>query len=272
MGSITSLFLRLLCFSSAWAMAVSSSNISCLVDRSLQLLEKSNNKQVYIGIAGGPGSGKSTLAQEVSRAINRVQPVSIVLSMDGYHIPRAELQKMGNSGKLIGDLCDTKGDSTTYEDLLLRRGAPWTFDPFSLIRDLTSAKKSGEGIFPVYSREISDPVPNGAIVTHEHKIIFCEGNYLLAFDDPEWEPLESMWDDKWYISVQEDVVREHLVNHHLERWNAEKQKLWGDGCAGAMRKVEASDLKNYHWIEASHFLISCRPHYQQLVHDTRMSQ
>lgn len=251
MGPIAAVFLCLLCLSSAWAMAVSSSNISSLVDRSLQLLEKSTNAQVYIGIAGGPGSGKSTLAQVVSDFINQVQPISIVLSMDGYHIPRAELEKMGKSGKVIGDPCDTKGDTTTYEDLTLRRGAPWTFDSCSLIRDLTSAKKSGEGNFPVYSREISDPVPNGAVVTHEHKIIFCEGNYLLALDDPEWKPLESIWDDKWYISVQEDVVMERLVNRHLERWNEEKQKLWGDGRAGAMRKVAASDLKNYRWIEGT---------------------
>jgi pantothenate kinase len=252
MGPIASLFLCLLCLSSAWTMAVSSSNISYLVGRSLQLLEKSSNAQVFIGIAGGPGSGKSTLAQEVSHAINQVQPISIVLSMDGYHIPRAELEKMGRSGKVIGDPCDcTNGDFTTYEDLMLRRGAPWTFDPCSLIRDLTIAKKNGEGNFPVYSREISDPVPNGAIVTHKHKIIFCEGNYLLALDDPEWKPLESIWDDKWYITVQENVVMVRLVNRHLERWNAEKQKLWGDGRAGAMRKVEASDLKNYRWIEAT---------------------
>jgi hypothetical protein len=27
--------------------------------------------------------------------------------------------------------------------------------------------------------------------------------------------------------------------------------LWGDGRAGAMRKVEASDLKNCRWIEAT---------------------
>jgi pantothenate kinase len=232
-------------------MAISSETINNLVDRSLQLLEKASNSQIYIGIAGGPGSGKSTLAQVVSDAINKVRPISIVLPMDGYHISRAELEEMGNSGKLIGDPGDTKGDTTTFEDLMLRRGAPWTFDPRSLIRDLTRAKKNGEGTFPVYSREISDPVPDGAVVTREHKIVFCEGNYLLALDDAQWKPLELIWDDKWFLSVPENVVVERLVNRHLERWNEEKQKLWGDGRAGAMRKVEASDLKNYRWIEAT---------------------
>jgi pantothenate kinase len=206
---------------------------------------------MYIGIAGGPGSGKSILAQAVSDAINKVQPISVVVPMDGYHISQAELEKMGNSGELIGNPCDTKGDTTTLKDLMLRRGAPWTFDPRSLIRDLGKAQKSGEGTFPVYSREISDPVPSGVTVTCEHRIIFCEGNYLLALDDPEWMPLESIWTEKWFISVKENTLVERLVNRHSERWNEEKKRLWGDGRAGAMRKVKASDLKNYRWIEST---------------------
>ena len=44
--------------------------------------------------------------------------ISIVIPMDGYHYSRAQLQQIAN-----------KPDSKyTYDQLLARRGAPWTFD------------------------------------------------------------------------------------------------------------------------------------------------
>ena len=57
--------------------------------------------------------------------------------------------------------------------------------PLVFVRDITAAKTIGEGSFPVYSRDKSDPVSDGVVLTRERKIILCEGNYLLAFDDDD---------------------------------------------------------------------------------------
>lgn len=228
---------------------VSSNDIDALVKRSIDILKMSGDSQVFIGIAGGPGSGKSTLAETVSQAINgEPHHSSIVIPMDGYHISRANLKKMARDGLQIGDVATGKDSSTTFDDLMSRRGAPWTFDSASLIRDLQTAKQNGKGSFPIYSREISDPISNGIELTCEHEIVYCEGNYLLAFDDPDWQPLQTLWDDTWFIDVSEQIVKERLVNRHLERWNDAKIQLWGRGREGAQAKVEASDLKNFRWI------------------------
>lgn len=40
----------------------------------------------------------------------------IVLPMDGFHFSRAQLKVMGESGP------------NSFDDLLARRGSPWTFD------------------------------------------------------------------------------------------------------------------------------------------------
>merc|ERR1712187_247256 len=100
------------------------------------------------------------------------------------------MKRMGSLGQIIGDPSSTTGETTSYEDLLARRGAPWTFDPVTLLADFSRAKAKGEGSLPVYSREISDPVPDGVVLKKSHELVLCEGNYLCAFDDAMWSPLE----------------------------------------------------------------------------------
>jgi len=89
----------------------------------LQRITNTNtpDNQYWVGIAGPPGAGKSTLSAAVSQRLNELAQteVSIVLPMDGYHYTRAQLRAMG----------EADGAQYTYEQLLARRGAPWTFDP-----------------------------------------------------------------------------------------------------------------------------------------------
>lgn len=227
------------------------SDVALLAQRALDIWKESGKNQVYIACVGAPGSGKSTISDKVVRAINDRKGrdnVSIVIPMDGYHIPKSELRTMGEQGVLIGDQDSTVGTTTCYEDLMRRRGAPWTFDPKRLNEDLTSARERGEGYFPVYDRSISDPVPNQISVTKDHQIIICEGNYLIAFDDPDWAPLRRHWDDRWFIDVAETELKERLVKRHLKNWTSAKISLFGEGRKGAELKAESSDLKNARWV------------------------
>lgn len=236
-----------------------------LVQRALDTLQASDIRQVFIGIAGGPGSGKSTLSEQVCTAVNiRVgATVAIVIPMDGYHIARARLQELANEGKIVGDPDDTAiGRAATYEEAISRRGAPWTFDPQALYTDLKLAKEKAAGSFPIYSRTLSDPIMNGVQLHEKIRIVFCEGNYLLAFDHEDWKPLKEIWDDRWYIHVPEDIVTERLIARHLETWTDEKTKRFGPGREGALKKCEMSDLKNSRWIETH-----CRPFADLIVHN-----
>lgn len=205
-------------------------------------------RQVFVGIGGPPGSGKSTIAMGVSSRLNELigEKASVVLPMDGYHLSRAELRRLGSSGAIR-----PAGKSATYEELLARRGSPWTFDPSGFCRDLILAKQTGKGSFPVYSRVESDPVPDGVELTEEQEIVLCEGNYVLCLEEAEWSPLGGVWDDKWYVDVSDgEVLRDRLVDRHLETWTEEKTKIWGSaGRGGARAKAEANDLKNAAWIE-----------------------
>ncbi|KAL7468995.1 hypothetical protein ACHAXS_009231, partial [Conticribra weissflogii] len=162
------------------------------------------NNQLFICVAGGPGAGKSTLAAEVCRRINEnrkslhhhdssVDP-SVVLPMDGFHYTRAELKAMGESPEV----------QYTYEELIARRGAPWTFDAEGCIAAFTAAREQGRASLPIYSRVKSDPVPDGVTLHPETKIVLLEGNYLLAWDDKRWAPLKTnnVFDETWYISCK----------------------------------------------------------------------
>lgn len=224
-------------------------DLPALTERCLSKIKEGT--QLFVGIAGPPGSGKSTLAEHLCSEINRRsgEGCAVVLPMDGFHYSRAKLREMSSSGLVIGDPESTSGASTSYDDLLSRRGAPWTFDGPGLVQTFRQAKADGELTFPTYSRQLSDPVPDGTRLQKTHKIVLCEGNYLLAFDDAEFAPLEDVWDDKWYISTAEETLLDRLVKRHLETWSDEKTRMWGEGEAGAAAKAKANDLKNARWIE-----------------------
>lgn len=227
-----------------------SDTYASLVDRLISRYERQSaanelqNNQLFVGIAGGPGSGKSTLAHAVSTAINsrmKVNDACVVLPMDGFHYTRAELKAMGNS----------PDNKWTYEELIARRGAPWTFDAEGCIKKFTEARENGKASLPIYSRVKSDPVNDGVTLNEETKIVLLEGNYLLAWSDARWKPLENLLDEAWYISCESlDDQRQRLVKRHLETWSEEKTKMWGAGEKGAGAKADANDMQNLLWIES----------------------
>jgi len=222
--------------------------------------------QYWIGVAGGPGSGKTTTTARVAQRLNDLykkkmtttttttdpsssskdggqkSDVAIVIPMDGWHTPQKELiRKFGIYG-------------------MRRRGAPDTFDVEQMINDLRKAKQQGYGTFPVYSREISDPVlysdddenGYGCRLHHHHSIVFVEGLYMLMQDDPAWEPLAELWDEQWYIEApSRDIQIERLIRRSLKTWNMKKIDLWGPGWSGARRKVETIDIPNMDLVEPS---------------------
>lgn len=228
------------------------STYQSLADRLMNRYQSSTdlqNNQLFVCVAGGPGSGKSTLSSAVAELINEKMMMqdqdddskaAVVLPMDGFHYSRSQLQSMGDS-----DTCQY-----TYEELLARRGAPWTFDAEGCISAFSAARKNGEAKLPIYSRVKSDPVENGVQLLKSTKIVLLEGNYLLCWRCPRWAPLKDIFDETWYISCKSSSdQRQRLVLRHLETWSEEKTKMWGAGEEGAGAKADANDMLNAQWID-----------------------
>src|SRR3954465_9602779 len=106
-----------------------------------------------VAIAGGPGAGKSTVAEGLASRV----PGAVVVPMDGYHLPRAELTADG----------------------LARRGAPDTFDPEGLRADLLHLREAGGGLFPSFDHAVQDPQPGAVVVPPGCPLVIVEGLYLL---------------------------------------------------------------------------------------------
>ncbi|KAJ5123758.1 hypothetical protein N7448_009855 [Penicillium atrosanguineum] len=190
-----------------------------------------------VAIAGVPGSGKTTTAEAVVRQLNAAHKVhASLLSMDGFHLPRADLDKLPNS-----------------TEAYVRRGAPWTFDVARFVgfvgrlriwADKTPLAAPYSGIWteneviraPTFDHKAKDPVDNGMVITPDISIIIVEGNYLLL-DEPGWRDLAELVDFKVFVDTDLQEARERTAKRHV---HAGIEKSLEDG----YRRVDSNDYLN----------------------------
>ena len=161
--------------------------------------DSATRRPFIVALVGIPGSGKTSSAQILSQLLesklssstsSKPSPV-MVMPMDGYHLPLAVLKSQPNS-----------------KDLIYRRGAPDTFDPRSLLKDLKQIRQCGKRNrsnsdinknndssttnntdthtvhIPGFDHAKGDPEPNAYTYKRDqHSIIICEGLYLLHQDN-----------------------------------------------------------------------------------------
>ena len=154
------------------------------IDRA-QLLAAGPDRRI-LGIAGAPAAGKSRLAAAVVAAV----PASVLVPMDGFHLPTAVLAARG---------------------WVAERGTPRTFDDagyVALLRALRTAR--GAESAPDFDRSREEPVPGAIDVPASARLIVTEGNYLLC-----WPQVRALLDECWYVEVDENVRVERLVARHV---------------------------------------------------------
>jgi pantothenate kinase len=206
-------------------------SMSTVYDRLTSQLEdcsrNGSHQQYWVGVGGGGGAGKTTVARAIADRLNDRGIRTVVVPMDGFHLTQKRLTEEYG------------------EDAMLRRGAPFSFDSKGLCEALKKAKQEHKAEFPEYDRNISDPVPSRIKVTPEDSIIMVEGLYLLHEKDPDWAPLQDLWDEKWWVKAPTlDIQKERLVNRSLKTWTDVKAKQWGPGKEGATKRAQTNDFKN----------------------------
>ena len=188
--------------------------------------------RAVVGLAGSPGAGKSTVGAAL---VDRLGPSAVLLPMDGFHLPQAELVRLGRRDRM---------------------GAPDTFDVDGFVATLEAVGAQGAAsrfgnsgvavLAPGFDREIEEPVPGAIAITPEFSTVVVEGNYLLLDGSLEgtggWERVEPLLDMTVFVEVDHDVRVERLVARHV---------AFGKTPADARAWVLGSDEANARVIEAS---------------------
>lgn len=216
----------------------------------VRLLEKTDpNHRLLIGISGIPAAGKSTFAALLTERINRLlktghadgaedalagsKPTleAILVSMDGWHLTRAQLDDMPDP-KLAHD----------------RRGAHWTFDSegyVAFVRLLKEEILSSKPVImgPSFDHATKDPGPNTVFVQSFHRIVIIEGLYTFLSIDP-WKEAGLLLDERWLFQIELEEATRRLVKRHVITGVAKdmKEAIW---------RAEENDMPNGRFLLAN---------------------
>lgn len=181
-----------------------------LVDRARTLI---GERRRLLGIIGPPGAGKSTLA---ARLVAALGPVAALVPMDGFHLPQAELVRLGRRDRM---------------------GAPDTFDVAGYV-DLLARLRSGEQVnAPGFDRTIEEAVPEAIPVGADVPLVVTEGNYLLV-DNGGWEAVAPLLDETWYLDVPWARRARRLVARRIKHGDSPRHaRCWVRDVDGANSRI-----------------------------------
>ncbi|TWI48000.1 pantothenate kinase [Pseudomonas duriflava] len=176
-----------------------------LVEHAEALIQ--DGRRHLLGIAGPPGSGKSTLAELLAASLGER---AIVVPMDGFHLANRELARLGRAD---------------------RKGAPDTFDAHgyrALLKRLRQAHPAETVYAPAFHRDIEEAIAGSILVPAEVPLVISEGNYLLL-DQAPWAGIKDLFDECWYVAVDDQQRRSRLVNRHIRFGRSqEAAEAWVD--------------------------------------------
>jgi pantothenate kinase len=169
-----------------------------LLERLAALVPAAGEPRRVVGIAGPPGAGKTTLVEALLAAASadpRLRGRVAHLPMDGFHLPNAELDRLGRRD---------------------RKGAPDTFDAPAYAAVLAAVREVPRRVVtaPAFDHAVGEPEADALRVPQEADLVLTEGNYLLL-DDPLWRPVRQSLDESWFCALGDDVRQGRLVRRHV---------------------------------------------------------
>ena len=170
--------------------------LEALVEQALGLV--GTRRRAVLGIAGAPGAGKTTLAEGLVAGVRQARGQEWVahVPMDGFHLADVQLDRLGARS---------------------RKGAPDTFDAqgyAALLRRLVDEPDSWV-YAPGFERGLEQPIAAAMVVPPEARLVVTEGNYLLL-DEPRWQRARDAVAEVWFVTVDDDLRRDRLVQRHVD--------------------------------------------------------
>jgi pantothenate kinase len=156
-----------------------------------------------VAVAGPPGSGKTAFATILVAVLNAEAEaeVAALVGLDGWHYPNVYLET---------HFLHRGADRIPLRSI---KGAPESFDAKAAYEGLARIRRGGRVTFPVYSRQLHEPVPAGGTVEPWHRIVVAEGNYLLLDEGP-WRRFLGLFDLRVFISASSETLVANLRERH----------------------------------------------------------
>lgn len=153
---------------------------------------ESGKPRTIVGIVGPPAAGKTTIAEKLVQLLG---PRSATLSMDGFHLPKRTLVKLGKRDRM---------------------GAPDTFDVDGFVSLLIqlSGNPGTTALAPGFDRTVEEPIPDAITLGPELSTIVVEGNYLLH-DSGGWERIAPLLDLSFFVRIEQDIRMVRLIERHV---------------------------------------------------------
>ena len=162
------------------------------------------SRRVVVAVAGPPGSGKTAFASTLTAVTNALaaKELAIMVGLDGWHFPNEYLDRhqVEREGRMI--------------PLRQIKGSPETYNFKSIKSFLSQAPFSEQLVFPVYSREKHDPIPEAGIINSAHRVLILEGNYWLLDEDP-WKTLQNGFDLRIALVATPETLIDGLRTRQL---------------------------------------------------------
>lgn len=184
-------------------------------------LKKEKNRRILVFLAAPPGVGKTTLSlllEHLSRSEEGLEEIQAI-GIDGFHYPQEYIR---------WNTVMVDGKEVPMAQV---KGSPESFDLSGLKKKIKELKEKNIK-WPIYDRTLHDVVPDQVPV--EKDIILIEGNWLLL-DEEGWRDLKKDCDYSIFISAQEGMLRERLI---------QRKRMGGLKQEEAERFYQQSDRKN----------------------------
>ena len=169
-------------------------NYNELLIKLLDNLKNDLKNRYFIALSGPPASGKSTISEKLVKDLTLKGHNSSILQMDGFHYDDQILKQ---------------------KSLLLKKGAPETFDVMGFLNFLFRLQNENEVAIPIFDRSLELSRSSAVIISKETRVVIVEGNYILLKTHP-WRELHKFFNSTIMINTKHEILEKRLI----KRWRS----------------------------------------------------
>ena len=169
-------------------------NYNELLIKLLDNLKNDLKNRYFIALSGPPASGKSTISEKLLKDLTLKGHNSSILQMDGFHYDDQILKQ---------------------KSLLLKKGAPETFDVMGFLNFLFRLQNEDDVAIPIFDRSLELSRSSAVIISKETRVVIVEGNYILLKTHP-WRELHKFFNSTIMINTKHEILEKRLI----ERWRS----------------------------------------------------